>query len=172
MNFESKKVKVQIEYNGLKHSVEGPVEEAIKEVITFLSKICPTYDVASKIIYTPDYIEILEDLSELVNLTPNGELILLKQMSSTDEAIGLLLLTVEAAYKLGKRSSNALSAEELAKILGKAEKTIRNTIAEMIKARLIERVEKGTYHITTSGMREVSEFIKVLKESKANEKQK
>jgi predicted transcriptional regulator len=172
MSLESKKVKVQIEYDGLKHIVEGSIDEAIKEVIVFLSKVCPTYDLALKIIYAPDYMEILDNLSELVNLTPNGELILLKQMSSTDEAIGLLLLTVEAAYKLGKRSSNSLSAEELAKTLGKAEKTIRNTIAEMIKAGLIERVEKGTYHITTSGVREVSEFIKVLKESKANEKQK
>lgn len=172
MSLEPKKVKVQIEYNGLKHSVEGSVEDAIKEVISFLSKVCPTYDVASKIVYAPDYIEILENLSDIVNLTPDGEPILLKQMSSTDEAIGLLLLTVEAVYKLGKRSSNALSAEELAKIVGKAEKTIRNTIAEMIKAGLIERVEKGTYRITTSGIREVSEFIKVLKESKSNEKQK
>ncbi|MEM3517200.1 MAG: type IV toxin-antitoxin system AbiEi family antitoxin domain-containing protein [Candidatus Bathyarchaeia archaeon] len=161
---EVKKIKVQVEYNGLKHIAEGSVEEVIKEVISFLSKICPTYDVASKIIYTPDYLELLNNLSEIVNLTPNGELILLKQIPSTDEAIGILLLTVEVAYKLGKRQSNALSAEELTKILGKAEKTIRNTIAEMIKAGLIERIEKGTYHITAVGIKEVSEFIKMLKE--------
>ncbi|MEM2576909.1 MAG: type IV toxin-antitoxin system AbiEi family antitoxin domain-containing protein, partial [Candidatus Bathyarchaeia archaeon] len=111
-----------------------------------------------------DYLELLNNLSEIVNLTPNGELILLKQIPSTDEAIGILLLTVEVAYKLGKRQSNALSAEELTKILGKAEKTIRNTIAEMIKAGLIERIEKGTYHITAVGIKEVSEFIKMLKE--------
>ncbi len=168
---EAKKVKVQIEYNGLKHAVEGSVEEVIKEVISFLSKVCPTYDVASKLVYSPDYVEILNDLSDVVNLTPNGEVILLKQIPSTDEAIGVLLLTVEVAYKLGKRQTNALSAEELTKILGKAEKTIRNTIAEMIKAGLIERVEKGTYHITAVGIREVSEFIKMLKEA-GEEKQK
>ncbi len=168
---EEKKVRVQIEYNGLKHSVEGSVEEAIKEVVNFLSKVCPTYDVASKIIYAPNYIEILNDLSEIVNLTPNGELILLKQIPSTDEAIGVLLLAVEVAYKLGKRKTNALSAEELTKILGKAEKTIRNTIAEMIKAGLIERIEKGTYHITIVGVKEVSEFIKMLKET-SEDKQK
>jgi Mn-dependent DtxR family transcriptional regulator len=167
---ETKKVKVQVEYNGLKHTVEGSVEEAIREIVSFLSKVCPTYDVASKIIYAPDYTEILNDLSEIVNLTPNGELILLKQIPSTDEAIGVLLLTVEVAYKLGKRYSNALSAEELTKILGKAEKTIRNTIAEMIKAGLIERIEKGMYHITTVGIKEVSEFIKLLKETAENKK--
>jgi len=167
---ETKKVKVQVEYNGLKHTVEGSVEEAIREIVSFLSKVCPTYDVASKIIYAPDYTEILNDLSEIVNLTPNGELILLKQIPSTDEAIGVLLLTVEVAYKLGKRYSNALSAEELTKILGKAEKTIRNTIAEMIKAGLIERIEKGMYHITTVGIKEVREFIKLLKETAENKK--
>lgn len=145
--------------------MEGDAEEAIREIVKFLSSVYPTYDVASKLIYTPDYTEILENVSEFVNFSPSGEAILLKQFSSTDAAIGAILLAADAAHKLGKRESNSLSVEELAKGLNKAEKTVRNTLSEMIKAGVVERVDKGTYRITAAGIRAINESVKALKAS-------
>lgn len=162
-----KKIKVQLECGELKHTVEGDAEEAIREIVKFLSSVYPIYDVASKLIYAPDYVEILENVSEFVNFAPSGEAILLKQFSSTDAAIGAILLAADAAHKLGKRESNSLSVEELARALGKAEKTVRNTLSEMIKAGVVERVDKGTYRITVAGIREVNESMKALKESES-----
>ena len=159
------KIKVQIELGELKHTIEGGSEEVIKEIIAFLSKIYPTYDIASKLVYVPDYSKILANLSSFVNLTLDGEIILLKHFSSTDEAIGAALLTAYVASKLGKRE-DTLSVEELTRITGKSEKTVRNTLAEMIKAGIVERVEKGTYRITPLGVREVNESIKLFKEAK------
>jgi hypothetical protein len=166
---QTSKLKVQIEYGELKHTVEGEVDDVLREVIKFVSKIFPKYEVASKMIFTPDYLAMITDISAFINISPNGEVILLKCTLSADEAIGLILLGAHVASKIGKKESDELSVEEISRSIGKAVKTIRNTIAEMSKAGIVERTGKGSYRITTTGMREVHEAAKALLETESSQ---
>jgi predicted transcriptional regulator len=160
------KLKVQIELEGIKHMAEGSVDEVIHEVIKFVSKIIPTYQVASKIMFTPDYTAILNDISSFINITEDGKILLLESSLSTDQAIGLTLLGAHLAYKIGKRESEEMSVEEISKSLNKAMKTVRNTLVQMVDANVIERVERGSYKITSSGIKEVHESILAFLEGK------
>jgi len=165
---QASKLKVQIEHGEIKHTAEGEVDDVLREVIKFVSKIFPNYEIASKIMFTPDYLAMMSDISTFINIAPNGEVIPLKSTLSADEAIGLILLGAHVASKIGKKESDELSVEEISRSIGKAVKTIRNTIAEMSKAGIVERTGKGSYRITTAGMREVHEAAKALLETESS----
>jgi len=166
---EASKLKVQIECGEIKHTAEGEVDDVLREVIKFVLKIFPNYQIASKIMFTPDYLAMMSDISTFTNIAPNGEVILLKSTLSADEAIGLVLLGAHVANKIGKKESDELSVEEISRSVGKAVKTTRNTIAEMSKAGIVERTGKGSYRITNAGIREVHEAAKALLETESSQ---
>ncbi|MEM3061689.1 MAG: hypothetical protein QW265_04695 [Candidatus Bathyarchaeia archaeon] len=163
---EKPKLKVQIELEGIKHTVEGSVDEVVHEIIKFVSKVIPNYQVVSKIMFTPDYISMLNDLSNFINITEDGKILLIESSLSSDQAIGLTLLGAHLAHKIGKRESEEMSVEEIAKSINKAMKTIRNTLVQMVNTNVIERTGRGTYRITIPGSREVHESILALLEEK------
>jgi DNA-binding transcriptional ArsR family regulator len=155
-------VKVQVELNGLRHTVEGDSEQVIKEVIQFISRVCPPFDIASRIVWSPDYAKMLETISRLAKISPSGEIIITELVPSSDQAIGIVLLCVHIANKFGKRMNDEMSVEEISSASGKAIKTVRNTLVEMVKAGLVERTGRGTYKISTNGMMEVQESANEL----------
>ncbi len=52
---EKPKVKVQIEWGDVKHTVEGDLESVVREVMQFAAKVLPNYTLASKLTFSPDY---------------------------------------------------------------------------------------------------------------------
>ena len=147
-------IRVEIQYRDLKHTVEGNVEEVLIELMKFFSNIHPALEIISKISFTPDYAQLTRILSEFVNIGPDGEVILIKPGLSADRAIGVVLLGAHVAKKIGKKPADDMSVEELASSTRKALKTVRNTIVEMAKSNILERTGRGTYRITTIGMKE------------------
>lgn len=166
---ETPKLKVTIEWKDMKHIAEGDADTVLKEVATFITKIFPTLEPMSKIMFTPDFTAMLADLSSLVNIGPNGEMILLRSGLSADQAIGLILLGSQVAAKIGKKPSDDMSVEELASSIRKTSKTVRNTVVEMCKTSLLERTGRGTYRITTIGMKELLDDLKAMLESEKNQ---
>jgi hypothetical protein len=158
-------IKVQVELNGLRHVVEGDSDHVIREVIQFISKVCPQFDIASRLVWTPDYAEMLDDISKLAKISPSGEIVIKEVVLSSDQAIGLVLLCAHVAHKFGKRTDDDVSVEEISSAVGKAIKTVRNTLVEMIKAGLVERTGRGTYSISMNGLIEVQEAAKELSEN-------
>jgi DNA-binding transcriptional ArsR family regulator len=158
-------VKVLVELNGLRHTVEGDSEQVIKEVIQFISRVCPPFDIASRIVWSPDYANMLETISRLAKISPSGEIIITELVPSSDQAIGLILLCAHIANKFGKRMNDEMSVEEISSASGKAIKTVRNTLVEMVKAGLVERTGRGTYKISTNGMKEVQEAANELSQN-------
>ena len=65
---EKPKVKVQIEWGDVKHTVEGDLESVVREVMQFAAKVLPNYTLASKLTFSPDYSSMVDDLSESVKL--------------------------------------------------------------------------------------------------------
>ena len=166
---EGSKLKVVIEWGSMKHVAEGDADTVLKEVTAFIAKVFPAFEPLSKIIFTPDYMAMLTDLSSLVNIGPNGEIILVRSGLSADQAIGLTLLGSQIASKIGKKQSDDMSVEELASSIRKTSKTVRNTVVEMCKASLVERTGRGTYRITTIGMKELLDDMKAMLESEKNQ---
>lgn len=157
---EEKTLKVQIQYGELKQEIEGSVEEVAKEALAFITKICPNYDLASKLLFTADYTQLAKRLADVLCFTQDGQLILKQNSIPADHAILAILMGSHLAYKTGRRRSEEMSAEEISKTIAKAIKTIRNTLAEMVKNGTVERAQRGTYKITASGIIRIDESLK------------
>src|SRR5215510_13294408 len=91
------RVKVQIEWGDMKHTVEGDLESVMREIIQFAAKVLPNYTLASKLTFAPDYTAIVNDISEKVKLTPEGEAVLLRHDMSAESSISLVLLATKVA---------------------------------------------------------------------------
>jgi len=146
------RVKVQIEWGDMKHTVEGDLESVMREIVQFAAKVLPNYTLASKLTFAPDYVSMVDDISEKVKLTPEGEAVLLKQDMSAENSVSLVLLASKVANVLGSRPTAEMSPEMISRATGKAVKTIRNTLAILAKNGLVERTGTGDYKLTIQGI--------------------
>ena len=153
-----------MEHGDFKHTFEGDPEKVLKAISQYIAQILPAYDAASKLIYSPDYAQLLDEVSTFVNLTRDGQPLLLRSDLATDQALGVILLASQIAFKVGKKSTDEVMIEVIAKTIGKAPKTIQNMLTEMSKAGVIERVGKGSYRLTTIGTKEVQEMLKTFRD--------
>jgi len=159
---ERPKIKVQIEWGDIKHTAEGDLETVVREVMQFAAKVLPNYSLASKLTFSPDYSAMVDDLSENVKLTPEGEVVLLKQEMPAENSIALVLLAVRVANAVGTRPTTDMSPEAMSRAIGKAVKTVRNTLALMTKTGMVERTNDGNYKLTIQGIRRAHETSRVL----------
>jgi DNA-binding transcriptional ArsR family regulator len=152
---ETEQIKVQIEANGMRYETSGSPQEVIPQILQFLSKVVPTYNLARKLIYVSDLAGLADEISEFAKMTTTGELLLTRNDLSADRAISVVLFMSHLAGKMGKRETESLSIEEIATAVGKAPKTIRNVIVATQKLGLIERAERGRYRVTPKGLMEL-----------------
>lgn len=156
---ETRQVKVLIEADGFRYETSGAAEEIIPQVLSILSKSVPTYDLARKLAYIPDLSRIADGVAEFAKITNSGQLLLTRNTLPAEEAIVILLFMGHLASKLGKRQQESVGIEELAIGVGKAPKTIRNVIGELLKTGLIERADRGAYQITPKGLMHLENSI-------------
>jgi DNA-binding transcriptional ArsR family regulator len=159
---EKPKVKVQIEWGDVKHTVEGDLESVIREVMQFAAKVLPNYTLASKLTFSPDYSSMVDDLSESVKLTPEGEAVFLKPELSAENSIALVLLAVRVANAVGTRPTVDMSPDAISRAIGKSVKTVRNTLALLTKTGVVDRTSEGNYKLTIQGIRKSHEIAKGL----------
>ncbi len=159
---ERPKIKVQIEWGDIKHTAEGDLETVVREVMQFAARVLPNYSLASKLTFSPDYSSMVDDLSSAVNLTPEGEIVLLKPEMSAENSIALVLLAARVAHAVGTRSNVDLDPEAISRAIGKAVKTVRNTLAMMTKTGIVDRTSEGGYKLTIQGIRKAHEIAKSL----------
>jgi DNA-binding transcriptional ArsR family regulator len=156
---EERTLTVELQLGELKHTAKGNPDQVLQEVIAFLSRVAPVYDAASKLLYAPEYGKLIDSLSKILRIAPDGQVLLLKQDLPAEKAIIAVLLGAHVSHEFQKRSSGELYAEEISKSVGKALKTVRNTIAELQKQGLIERAARGTYRIATSGIMKMEQEL-------------
>ncbi|MEM3793958.1 MAG: hypothetical protein QXS76_03500 [Candidatus Bathyarchaeia archaeon] len=153
------KIRLHVEYENLKESFEGDVDEVLKALIQFLYRVHPYVEAVSKLIWTPDLRQLMEKIPEYCKLTPEGDFILVKSPPSSEQSILLILALAYLSHKLGKRSDEFVASQEISKTINKAEKTVRNILTELTKVNAVERVDKGRYKITSYGLRKVEEIM-------------
>jgi len=153
------KLKLQVEYEGLRETFEGDIDEVFKALLRLLYRIYPQLEVASKLIWAPDLKYLTEKIPEYCKLTPEGDFIIVKPLPSAEQSILLILTLAYLSYKLEKRDEESVESREIAKAVNKAEKTVRNTLTELTKSNAVERVDKGRYRITSYGLKKVEEIL-------------
>jgi hypothetical protein len=159
---QNPKIKVSIEWGDIKHTAEGDLETVVREVMQFAAKVLPNYSLASKLTFSPDYSSMVDDLSSAVQLTPQGEAVLLKTEMSAENSIALVLLAARVAHAVGARPNVEMDPEAISKAIGKAVKTVRNTLAMMTKTGIIDRTGDGQYKLSIQGIRRAHEIAKGL----------
>ncbi len=159
---DTPKVKVQLEWGDIKHTAEGDLETVMREMMQFAARILPNYSLASKLTFSPDYSAMVDDLSETVKLTPEGEAVLLKPEMSAENSIALVLLAAKVANAVGTRPSVDMSPELISRAIVKAVKTVKNTLAMMVKMGTVERTPEGNYRLTIQGIRKAHQTARAL----------
>ena len=158
---QTRNVKVQIDIDGVHFESSGSAEELVPQILQFVSKTIPTYDIARNLIYVPDLADLADRVSEVAKLTNDNQLLLTKNTLPADKSISIVLFMAHLASKFAKRPTDTLNTEEIATAVSKATKTIRNTIVNMQKAGLIERTDRGSYRITQKGLMELENSLKL-----------
>jgi hypothetical protein len=149
---EKDKLKISLVAKGLTQNYEGSVDEVITYTFEFLHKLYPSFRFATMFIQTPNYVELSEKLTKYLKVSENGNLFFVRQPDSTNQTIGMLLLGAMIAHKMKILDKGSLSLNQFLKATSKAPKTIRNSIATLVKKDLIDRISKGEYIITESGL--------------------
>jgi len=155
-------LKIHAEFNEEQFDVEGAPETVFSAFINFFNKVYPEYEVLQDIIFTPDLIAIMKELKGVIQIAPEGIILLKPSDMSSEDAICVTLTALHVSNKLNKSSKEALSANELSKITGKALKTIFNQLAWMVNDGIVERAERGEYKITSTGIIKTQEALKKI----------
>ena len=157
---EQKKLRVNIEFGNAKADFEGDVNQVFEAIIHFITQIYPNLEIVQNIIYIPNLVQLAEKLVGLVEITSEGPILI----SGFDQpAKNMILLTLLGSYvgsKLGKIPKDTLSSIDLAKVTGKARKTVSNEIPRLISEGLVERTLEGEYRLTTLGIRKTEDITK------------
>ena len=152
-------LKAHLELGELKIDLEGTVDEVFRGVVSFLDKVYPSLELLSRVTFTVDTAKLLQDLSGIVQIGPEGPILVAERELPADESIELCLLGQLIGFRLGKLDKDSLSVEDLSRAVGKARKTVANQIAGIVREGIVDRVAKGEYRITTQGIRHVSDVL-------------
>jgi DNA-binding IclR family transcriptional regulator len=74
----------------------------------------------------------------------------------------MVLLAARVAHAVGTRATVDMDPEGISKAIGKAVKTVRNTLAIMTKTGVIDRTPEGNYKLSIQGIRKAHEIAKGL----------
>src|SRR5436853_4346416 len=94
--------------------------------------------------------------------TPEGAAVLLKPAMSTENSIRMGPLAGRVAHAVGTRPNVEMDREAISRAIGKAVKTVRNTLAMMTKTGLIDRTTDESYKLSMQGIRKAHEIAKRL----------
>jgi len=161
---EQKKLRVHIEFGEAKADFEGDVNQVFESVVRFLTQIYPNLETIQKIVYAPDLIKLAEKLAGIIEITSDGPLLVSALDLPARNAVCLALLGSYVGNKLGKISKGTLSSNELAKMTGKARKTISNEMPRLCSDGLVERTTEGEYQMTVLGIRKTEDIINEQKQ--------
>ncbi len=160
---EEGKLRVHIELGEAKADFEGDVNEVFELTMKFLTQIYPNLEILRRIVYTPDVIELAKKAEGLIEITSDGVILSSDLDVPARDAVCLALLGAYLGKSLGKLPKDALSTRRLARIIGKARKTVSNEVPRLISDGLIERTPEGEYRLTTMGIRKTEVFIEQYK---------
>jgi len=164
------KIKAHLEYKDFKVDMEGGPDEVFHAVVDFLSRVFPNLEVVSKVTFTVDLMKLMEDVSQIVKIAPEGPILIPGIKLTAGDAIISSLVAAYIGYKLKKLPEPFLSIQELSKIVDKAVKTIRNEMVGALREGIVKKAGRGRYQITDVGIAHfqgsIMPRLKALKEER------
>ncbi len=156
---EQKRLKAHIEYGDVKADFEGDVNQVFEALVRFLTEVYPNLEILERIVFTPELTRLADKLTGIVEITPEGPILVSDLKMSAREAICMALLGAHVGNRFGKLGKETLSSSDLAKLTGKATKTMSNELPGLASNGLVERTQEGEYRITVLGMKRTEERI-------------
>jgi len=157
-------ITVHVKYGGMEQTFTGNVNDVWVSVNRFFGELVPAFDVARKVTLTVDLAELIEDAKDVIALAPEGPEILAPKEKLTDsEALQFYLLAVYIGCRLGKRSTDTMSKEELQAKLGKSSKIVSTRLGELVKEGSVLKTEDGSYRLATVAIRKLREELRAIK---------
>ena len=139
-------IEVNVKMGSLEATFKGEPDIVLKSFFEWLSKVYPSYEAISKIVFEPNLDKLIRECSELFLITDGGVVIRRSDLAAED-AIILSLVGAYVGFRLGKLGKESMTPSELARTTGKALKTIYNTLASMVKQGKINKLN-GEYGLT------------------------
>ena len=153
------KLKVHLEFGEVKVDFEGDVNQVFEFIVHFLTEVYPNLEILRSLVYTPDLTNLAAKLVGRVEITGEGPILISGSELSAQEAACTALLGAHVGNKLGKLIKETLSSGDLAKITGKARKTISNEVPRLVADGLVERTTESEYKLTILGIRKTEEML-------------
>jgi hypothetical protein len=152
-------LRVHLEFGEVKVDFEGNVNQVAESIVRFLTEVYPNLEILRKLVYNPDVTNLAAKLVGRVEITAEGPILVSGFELSTRDAACIALLGAYVGNKLGKLPKESLTSGDLAKITGKARKTISNEVPKLVADGLAERTVEGEYKLTILGVRKTEDTL-------------
>ncbi|MBS7655062.1 hypothetical protein KEJ50_00945 [Candidatus Bathyarchaeota archaeon] len=150
---EEKKIEVYLKHKDFEKKITGEVDEVLRELISFLTKIYPKMELASKLSLTVDVNDLLKACQGIVAVTPEGVVTLVDVETLPDkELILLYLVKAKISRLLNKSEKESLLISDILSSTKHSVGSVAGRLSELCSENLVERVGKGEYRITTYGL--------------------
>lgn len=167
LDTKKKEIQIYVKYNEFEEDFKGPVDQALRALMSFLDKIYPSLEILTQVRLTVDLQELIEQMKDIVSIAPSGPVILYKKKLKVKEVIGLNLIGTYVGYRLNLLDKVSLSLDELMPLTGKSRGSVSSDLTRMTKRRLLEKPEKGEYKISALGIKHfVDEVFPKLRKEK------
>jgi len=161
---EHQAITVHVKYGEIEKTFMGNVNDVWVSVNKFFGEVVPAFDVARKVMLTVDLAKLIDDVKDVIAIAPEGPEVLVPKEKLTDsDALQLYLLGAYIAYRMGKRSTDTMTKEELQAKLGKTSKITSTRLGELVKEGSMVKTEDGNYRITTVGIKKLQDELKAIK---------
>ncbi len=149
-------LEITVRHQGVENKIIGTPDGVIRELLSYFSKVYPSLELTSKLVLTVDNAEFLQSVSGTLASSQEG-LVVLKEVSGLrdKELMMLHLAGAKLLNLLGKKDNDNISLDEITKATGRSTGTVAGRLSELCNERLVERVGKGSYRLTTMGARVV-----------------
>jgi len=157
---EEGKVEVLVRYRGMEIKLSGTPNEVTKAFLDFMSKMLPAYEIVSRLVMSVDLDSLLRDLEGIIALTPEGIIVTApKDNIGERELILLHLLKTSVGFQLGRLEEDAISIADILTQTGGKPSTTAARLSELVNLGWVERVGRGTYRLTTFGVKSFQETV-------------
>jgi len=146
-------LEVIVKYGTLEKKITGQPDQVAQEVFTFLNKVIPELELASRLCLSVDISELAKACEGILAITPEGVVVTVPVDGLADRELMLLQLAkARIAHMLGKAEKDFVQSSELIAATKKTAGTVAGRLSELCGESLAERKGKGEYRATTLGM--------------------
>ncbi len=147
-------VEVILKHQGIENRIIGAPDGVVREILAYVSRAFPSLELVSKLVLTPDNTEFMKACTNILASTKEGLAVLRDVSSLRDkELIMLYLCGFRLQYLVAEREAETIALDELTRLTSRATGTVAGRLSELCNEQLAERAGKGSYRLTTMGVR-------------------